>query len=89
MAKSRLQTDYEHCYLCGKAAPLDVHHIFNGAYRKRSTEDSMVILVCRWCHIYLHENPKQARLLKAKAQRILEESMTRDEFIKRYGKSYL
>lgn len=85
--ESRLQHD-RNCFLCGKPAS-DVHHIFNGPYRKRSEEDGMVVYLCRWCHMYLHEHPGKAKMLKLKAQLVWESVYgDREAFIKRYGKNY-
>lgn len=89
--ESRMQSDLSVCYLCGK--PLskgDKHHVFNGAKRDRSEEDGMFIHVHRVCHNYIHNHPMTAQTIKARGQKVFEEQIgDRDEFIKRYGKSYL
>lgn len=49
----------------------------------------MVVYLCRWCHMYLHENPGKAKMLKLKAQLVWESIYgDREAFIKRYGKNY-
>ena len=88
--ESRLQKSNEVCYLCGK--PMrngDKHHIFNGAKRDRSEEDGMFVYVHRVCHDYIHRHPITARTLKKRAQEVWEEQGSREQFIQRYGKSYL
>lgn len=91
--KSRLQTDEKICYLCNK--PLynnkDKHHILNGSgLRDKCEEDRLFCFVHRCCHRYIHDHPITAKTLKMRAQRKYEEEIgTREEFIKRYGKSYL
>lgn len=92
MAKSRLQTDEETCYLCNKyMGKGDKHHIFNGGgYRDKSEEDGMFVYVHRVCHSFIHNHPMTARTLKQRGQRAwMAEIGTLDEFIKRYGKNYL
>ena len=44
------------CWLCGRngtAEPLDKHHIFGGAYRKKSEKYGMTVYLCHGsCHIF-------------------------------------
>ena len=82
--------DLEHCYICGGDA-IQYHHIFNGPNRKKSTEDGLWIPVCLNCHIKIHNEPSQRLMycLKQDGQWKYEETHTTDEFMKRYGKSYL
>ena len=91
--KSRLQEDENTCYLCNNfiAGGREKHHILNGnAYRDKCEKDRLYIYVHGCCHRFIHEHPITAKTLKARAQRKYEEEIgTRDEFIKRYGKSYL
>ena len=93
MAVSIIQETDEYCYLCGKGlyGKYDVHHIFNGtANRKKSDEDKMVCYLHRTCHTWLHNNPMTMTTFKKRAQKIWEATYgDRDQFIKRYGKSYL
>ena len=93
MAESRIQKDKEYCYICGKAlyGVVDPHHIFEGtANRRKSDEDGFVVYVHRCCHTWLHNHPLSMITYKKRAQRIFEEELgSREDFIKRYGKSYL
>ncbi len=93
MKDSRLQTDEKKCFLCGKniIGNREKHHIFNGnAYRKKSEDDGMFVYLHSSCHQWLHNHSKTLRNLKIKGQRRWEkECGNRDEFIKRYGKSYI
>ena len=88
--KSALTDDLENCYICGRS-PVQFHHVFFGNKRADATADNFFIPLCWQCHLKVHNEPSQ-RLnysLKKWAQAIYEETHTRDEFIKRYGKSYL
>lgn len=108
--RSVIQTNKNQCYWCRKEmAHLDNHHIFNGAYKKKSEEDGMIVYLCRNCHRELHDNyvPKRNYKkeiiyrpdgleycneleVKQNAQTIWMSMYGNEEdFIKRYGKSYL
>ena len=43
------------CWLCGRngtAEPLDKHHIFGGAYRKKSEKYGLTVYLCHGsCHM--------------------------------------
>lgn len=87
---SILTDDLEHCFFCGRE-PIQFHHIFGGSDRDKATEDDMVVPLCWNCHQKLHTEHSQRtryKLMRA-AQWAYEETHTRDEFRKRYGKSYL
>lgn len=89
MRKSRLQSNCNKCFICGKGGELHPHHIFNGAYRKKSEEDSYLVWVHNLpCHRSIHDSATKSRALKRAAQKDYELSHTREEFIRRYGKSY-
>lgn len=89
--KSIIQADKMHCFLCDRFTELDEHHVFNGAgYRHKSEQDGMKVYLCRECHRKVHENFKKRVELKKMAQRVWEKTYgNREEFIDRYGKSYL
>lgn len=78
------------CELCGKYGDLDTHHIFNGAYRKKSEKYGATIPVCRKCHDAIHREAKLRRILKLKYQVKIqtENNLTDEEFIGLFGKNY-
>lgn len=88
---SRLQQDNTICFRCGAyMTSSEKHHILNGPYRSKCEEDRLFCYVHSYCHRLIHSNPESARKYKMKAQMKYEEEIgTRDEFIERYGKSYL
>lgn len=93
-------TDERRCFLCGRngaSDPLDLHHIFPGAYRKKSEKYGLVVYLCHnRCHIFaaktaVHQNEGQMRWLKRYGQlrAMREQGWTEDDFRREFGKSYL
>lgn len=99
MAKSILQTDTAHCFLCGMNAnlePLDMHHIFNKADKKKSEKYGLVVYLHHGkCHIFgkdsVHQNAEVNNELKAQAQKKAMEhyGWSVDDFRNIFGKNYL
>ena len=79
------------CFICGKVGELDTHHCCSGtSNRKNSDEDGLTVYLCRTCHIKAHDNHEIGFQLKQFAQRRWEEEYgDRQDFIRRYGKSWL
>ena len=92
--KSILQDEKE-CFFCKTTLNLDRHHIFFGvANRKISDQDGCVVYLCASHHTGTH-GVHHNRELDLKLKRICERAWleyydkTIDDFIKRYGKSFL
>lgn len=87
------------CWLCGRNGlhdPLDRHHIFNGANRKKSEKYDLVVYLCHAdCHIFgpmaAHRNADTMRKLKQYGQRkaMEENGWTVRDFIREFGRNYL
>ena len=92
------------CFLCGRTAYTERHHIFSGtANRKLSEEDGLVVDLCPDCHNRppngVHFNKDNMHRLHVHGQRIWEmgkivndgmtDEQAREAFIKRYGRNYL
>lgn len=94
MAKSIIQTEKE-CYFCGATENLDKHHCIHGtANRKLADRDGLWVYLCKYHHTMsneaVHQNPLMDKTLKKIAQQRWEDNFgTRQQFIERYGKSYL
>lgn len=91
--KSVIQKSKE-CIICGRTQGLELHHVFHGtANRKKADEDGMTVYLCHYHHTgsnyAVHLNANIDNFIKEHAQEIYERTHTREEFIKRYGKSYL
>lgn len=100
MAKSILQSDKERCYLCGGFPtfydPLDKHHIFGGALRKKSERYGLTVyLHHNKCHIFgaeaVHANAEKNRALQAEAQKAAMErnGWSVEDFRREFYKNYL
>lgn len=89
----------QQCWLCGEngaADPLDRHHIFGGANRKKSERYGLVVRLCHHsCHIFgpeaAHNNKETMRLLHEYGQRkaMEEQGWTTEDFIREFGRNYL
>ena len=89
---SRMQTDEHICYRCKTwVEHPDKHHCLNGlGYRDKCEEDQLYVFMHHQCHMMIHNKNHDLRKLKAKAQEVFEKEIgSREEFIERYGKSYL
>jgi len=88
-----------YCWLCGRNGcddPLDEHHIFGGAYRKKSEKYGLKVPLCHnRCHIFgkeaAHQNKDTMLRLRQFGQRkaMKEQGWTTEQFIKEFGKNYL
>ena len=94
MVKSLLQRN-KACYVCGTTLNLHLHHIFYGtANRSLSDKDGCVVYLCVDHHTGttgVHHNQKLNITLKQKCQIAWQEqnNKTVEDFIDRYGKSYI
>lgn len=80
-----------HCSMCGRYDYLDMHHIFNGAYRTKSEKYGAYTYICRRCHEGVHKDAQLRKALKAKYQlKIMKHNeWSVEQFIKEFGKNYL
>ena len=91
--------DERRCFLCGRNGaedPLDRHHIFGAANRKKSEKYGLVVYLCHnRCHCMapssVHQNAKQMQKLKRYGQlkAMREQHWSEEDFIKVFGKSYI
>lgn len=87
------------CWLCGRngyADPLDRHHIFGAANRKKSEKYGLVVYLCHHdCHIFgeqaAHRNKETMQRLHEYGQRkaMEENGWTKEDFIREFGRNYL
>lgn len=99
MKKSILQSDTERCFICrdyARGDPLDRHHVFGGALRKKSEKYRLVVyLHHKSCHIFgknsVHRNSLIDRAIKEYAQKraMKRYKWTEQDFRNEFYKSYL
>ena len=83
------------CYICGRIDSLTVHHCIFGSKRKLADEDGLTVKLCASCHEAIQHptnkfDQSMQNALKKIAQEKWEEKYgTREDFIRRYKKSYL
>ena len=85
--------DMDHCYFTYKS-PIERHHVFGGAYRKKSEKYGFVVPLRPDLHPNgVHAGPYGRVVdehLKMMCQRYYEEHIgTREQFREEFGKSYL
>ena len=83
------------CFLCGRTGWIEKHHLFGGAYRKKSDKLGLVVDLCHECHneppYGAHHNKDTMLLLKKYGQQkaMEEQGWTVEDFIREFGKNYL
>lgn len=99
MAKSIIQTDKTHCYICGRNSHadywgLDEHHVFFGlANRKKSEKYGLKVYICHdRCHLGgVHKDAELNQALQSKVQKIAMKhyKWSVEDFRAIFGKSYI
>lgn len=81
----------DRCRYCGTPYA-QTHEVFGGSGRRQiSIKYKMQVKLCYMCHLEVTLNPKgkKATELKIEFQKKFEETHSREEFIRLFGKSYL
>lgn len=92
-----------YCEICGNRYAEDTHHLIYGrGLRKLADEDKLTLKVCGECHKggndSIHGNTAAGQLSKMVGQAMWEsraiangktQEQAREEFMKRYGRSWL
>lgn len=99
MAHSILQWDERVCFRCGRNGmydALDKHHVFGKYNRDKSEAYGLTVYLCHNnCHIFGAESVHKSKVfdfeLKSYAQNkaMLEFDWSEEDFIERFGKSYI
>lgn len=83
------------CFLCSCYGPVERHHIFGGALRKKSEQYGLVVELCHWCHNEppegVHHNVAAMQRLHEYGQRkaMKEQGWTVEDFRREFYKNYL
>ena len=90
---SIMTNNFSKCYMCGSYHWIEIHHIFGGANRNKSTEYGLVVPLCHYCHNEppngVHHNKKRMDWLRGEGQKKFEETYPDLDFLKVFGKNYL
>ncbi len=81
------------CYICKTTIGIERHHVFGGPYRSKSEKYGYVRDLCAAHHRTskhsAHMDMELNYKLRRECQREFEETRSREEFIKEFGRSYL
>lgn len=79
------------CFICGRYAHTDTHHLLPGAKRQKADKYGLVAEMCRECHRKVHDHPKDFMWLREVAQQTVmqEQGWDTERFIKEFGRNYL
>lgn len=105
MSKSIISNEYV-CFFCGARCsvygkedgpktifPLEKHHIFGGANRKKSEHYGLWVNLCHDHHNEppdgVHFNKEKMDMLRAIGQRAFQKGYPEKDFMKEFGKNYL
>lgn len=87
--ESVIQAERE-CYICRTTIGLHKHHLLHGtANRKIADRYGYWVYLCAMHHGMVHGDAELDKGFKKIAQRKFEQTGTREEFIRVFGKSYM
>ena len=97
MSDSLIQKDNDYCFIHKKYLNVYVpaqqeHHCLHGsANRRLADQDGLTVRLCCGCHMALHDKGLYDLQLQKEAQQAWMDYYHKsvEDFIKRYGKSYL
>lgn len=83
------------CFMCGKWAELEEHHLFGGARRPISDKYGLTVKLCRSCHQDAPDSAHRSGETKlalhkyGQIKAMQEQGWNIEEFRERFGKNYL
>lgn len=90
--KSIIQKECE-CLVCRTTLNLHKHHVFGAANRKKSEKYGLTVYLCARHHNMsdegVHFNKTLDTKIKQLAQRKFEETNSREEFMREFGRNWL
>ena len=89
-----ITSDMSRCYLCGSRDHIEIHHVFSGANRQKSTAFGCVVPLCHECHQGtngVHNNREKMDYLRKIAQLCCENEYgwDEDDFRSVFHRNYL
>ena len=94
MSKSII-SEKKRCFVCGRCSGIERHHIMHGANRSNAEEDGLWVYLCADCHrgtegVHGRDGHELDMELKTMAQERWEQKYgSREDFVHRYGKSFI
>jgi hypothetical protein len=89
--KSIIQSERE-CFICGSPY-VEEHHIFGGAYRKKSEQYGLKVFLCHCDHNEppngVHHNKSTMQYFHELGQKAFEKHYPDKDFRKEFGRNYL
>lgn len=88
---SIMTNDMHTCFLCGSQCRIEIHHIFSGPFRKKSTKYGLVVPLCYDCHQGtngVHFNRQRMDDLRRRGQIRFEEVYPQLDFLSLFGRNY-
>jgi len=79
------------CFFCGCPSNLQIHHVFGGAFRGKSTEYGLFVFLCPKCHAELHFGKDSRAMqdrLKSVAQARFCRLHSKKEFMEEFGRGF-
>lgn len=83
---------YPNCFLCGSSRHIEIHHIFGGPNRKKSTKYGLVVPLCDKCHRGqdgVHANHSKMLYLQRIGQQLFNKYYPNLDFVEIFHKNYL
>lgn len=86
---SVITTDMKHCCECGSNY-IEVHHCIHGtSNRKWADRYHLVVPLCHYHHMMLHNSSEMDMKYKVKAQKAFEQAYPNLSFREIFGKNYI
>lgn len=90
--RQSIVSTYHSCFLCGSTKNIEIHHIFGGSNRKKSTEYGLIVPLCDKCHRGnqgVHFNKEKMLYLKRIGQQMFQKYYPNENFLSIFHKNYL
>lgn len=95
MQRYNIVQERKECYVCGGSQNIHIHEVFFGKNRQISIKDGCCVYLCGRHHNQSNEGVHFNHELDIKIKQIYQKKWqeyydkTKEDFIKRYGKSYI
>ena len=79
------------CFFCGSREKLEIHHVFGGSLREKSTKYGLFVFLCQKCHKNLHFGANSRSMtdkLKSVAQEAFERKYGKEKFLKEFHANF-